>query len=333
MGKDETSLGRWSWIHIDGNNCIKTTVITAYSPCKPRQHSYYSTFSQKQRYLNINGINECPKINLRKGVLDFIELRKSKRDKIVLMLDGNKNMQTGKLAKALKSELFNMIDSIRIKIGDQKFATHFRCQEKIDAIWISKDLEATKATAFPFSSIGDHRGFLMEVPEELILGNRITKIQQLYARRLICQKKEDQKKYIKELEYQITQHKLVKKMEYINHKLVKKMDYTKNNKSILSKERITNLLNALDKEKTKAMERAESKCRKLKMDMVPYFPGLAMNAINVIFWKAIRQREEGANGSIKYLIRMVKTVEYHGNLFKGILTLEIITQMVINAKK
>ena len=111
------------------------------------------------------------------------------------------------------------------------------------------------------------------------------------------------------------------------------MEYIKNIKSILSKERITTLLNALDREKTKAMERAESKCRKLNMGMVPYFPGLAMKAISVIFWKAIKRREEGAKVSIKYLIRMAKTAEYHGNLSKGILTLEIITQMVNDAEK
>ena len=114
----------------------------------------------------------------------------------------------------------------------------------------------------------------MDVPEEPILDNRVTKVQQLYSRRLICWKKEVQKKYIKEMESQIIYHKLVEKLEYI-----------KNNKSIFSKERITNLLNELDKEKTKVMERAESKCRKLNMGMVPYFPGLAMKAISVIFWK------------------------------------------------
>ncbi len=36
MGADETGLGRWSWLRMEGNNDIKTTVITAYSPCKLR---------------------------------------------------------------------------------------------------------------------------------------------------------------------------------------------------------------------------------------------------------------------------------------------------------
>ena len=80
----------------------------------------------------------------------------------------------------------------------------------------------------------------MDVPKELILGNKITKIQQPYARRLICQKKEAQKKYIKELEYQITYHKLVEKMEYI-----------KNNEVNNLKETTTKLLNKLDKEEKK----------------------------------------------------------------------------------
>ena len=63
-------------------------------------------------------------------------------------------------------------------------------------------------------------------------------------------------------------------------------------------------MNQLDKERTKAMERAELKCRKLKTGMVPYFPGLAMKATSATFWKAIKQRESVANVSIQYLIRM-----------------------------
>ena len=129
------------------------------------------------------------------------------------MLDGNKNMQTVKLAKALKSEPFNMIDNIRNKIINQKFATYYRGQEKIGAIWISKDQKAIQAILFPlFFSIGDQQGFMINVPEKRILGNIITKIQQPYTRRLICKKREVQKKYIKELEKEISYHKLMGKL-------------------------------------------------------------------------------------------------------------------------
>ena len=72
------------------------------------------------------------------------------------------------------------------------------------------------------------------------------------------------------------------------------------------------------------MVQTESKCRKLKMGMVTYFPGLAMKAMSVIFWKAIKRREERVKVKLSYLIRIAKVVEYHGNLSKGVLTLETI---------
>ena len=58
MGKDGTGLGRQTQLRIEGNNEIKTTVITVYSPCNPKQSSYYSTYAQK-KYLEINGLKEC----------------------------------------------------------------------------------------------------------------------------------------------------------------------------------------------------------------------------------------------------------------------------------
>ena len=119
--------------------------------------------------MEINGINECPKEKFRKKLLEFIKLRKFKGDKIILMLDGNENMQTRKWAKALKCEPYNMIDNIRSKVVNLRFPMHYRGQEQISAIWILKDLEATKAPVLSFFfSIGDHQWFVIDVPEELI---------------------------------------------------------------------------------------------------------------------------------------------------------------------
>ena len=111
------------------------------------------------------------------------------------------------------------------------------------------------------------------------------------------------------------------------------MEFINDNKKDLSKEQITNLLNQLDKEKTQAMTRAEAKCRKFNMGRVPYFPGLAMKAMNVIFWKAIKRRKEGAKVKIEYLKRLAKKAEFYGNLSKEVLTLDIIKVKVKQAEK
>ena len=78
--------------------------------------------------------------------------------------------------------------------------------------------------------------------------------------------------------------------------------------------------------------KAESKCSKLNMGMVPYFPVLVMKANSVIFWKAIKRHEEGEKVKITYFIRMTRITEYHGSLSKGMLTLETIRQKINNTE-
>ena len=55
-----------------------------------------------------------------------------------------------------------------------------------------------------------------------------------------------------------------------------------------------------------------------------------MIAMSVIFWKSIKRHEEGAKVKIRYLIRIAKKAEYHGNLSKCLLTLDMIK---LNLKK
>ena len=61
-----------------------------------------------------------------------------------------------------------------------------------------------------------------------------------------------------------------------------KRKYIKDNKTILSQKWLQKQPNRLNKEKRKAMIRADLKCRKLYMGKIPYFPGLAMKTNSVI---------------------------------------------------
>ena len=74
---------------------------------------------------------------------------------------------------------------------------------------------------------------MIDVPEGMILCNKITKILQSYARRLICQRKE------------------VKKTREANQTstITKKMQEIKNNKDKLKPRRLQNIFNKFDKEK------------------------------------------------------------------------------------
>ena len=134
MGKDPSSLGRWSWIKVKGNNDITTIIISAYLPCRSRKTSMLSTYAQQKRYWAIQGIDTCPRAKAREDLIEFVSDKKREGHRIILMIDGNENMRTGKLAEVLKKEPINMRDAIRDRVGNYKFPTWFRGQEQIDAI-------------------------------------------------------------------------------------------------------------------------------------------------------------------------------------------------------
>ena len=77
---------------------------------------------------DINSYHGCTKDKFRTDLLAFIKLHNNKGDKIIIMLDGNENMQTWKTAKAFSQEPCSMKDSIRSKFGSLKFPTWYRGQ-------------------------------------------------------------------------------------------------------------------------------------------------------------------------------------------------------------
>ena len=68
------------------------------------------------------------------------------------------------------------------------------------------------------------------------------------------------------------------------------------------------------------------------MRKVSYFPGLAMKANSVIFWKVVKRQENGSNINNQYLTRMTKIAEYHSNLKEGFISLETIGKMILKSE-
>lgn len=49
-GADETGLGRWSWLFLEGRNNVKVRIITAYNPCKTSPKRPATVYAQHERY-------------------------------------------------------------------------------------------------------------------------------------------------------------------------------------------------------------------------------------------------------------------------------------------
>ena len=104
----------------------------------------------------------------------------------------------------------------------------------------------------------------MDIPEAILLGNKMIKIERPCVRRLISQKTEVKKRYVKSLNKFYEYHDLGNKIKRVNKE-----------KRKVSKLKLYLYLNQLDKLCTAGMKHAERNCCKLHMGEVPYFPGSA----------------------------------------------------------
>ena len=100
---------------------------------------------------------------------------------------------------------------------------------------------------------------MLDIPKEMLLGNRIVKIPRRKARRLISKRPAVKAKYIEELERFMH-----------NHNMLEELVHLKKSKHRIEQIKLEKILNGLDDIKTAGMKCAERKCRKLHMGQVPY---------------------------------------------------------------
>lgn len=159
-GADETGLGRWSWLLIEGKHDIKVRIITAYNPCKTSSTRPATVYAQQKRYFLSKNISTCPRTKFQIDLCTQIKKWQDKNNRIVLMIDMNENMNrtNGPLLQALTQEV-GLIDPIKLKHHHTPPPiTQNRGSCQIDGILVSPELRnIVKAgwTAFG-DGIGDH---------------------------------------------------------------------------------------------------------------------------------------------------------------------------------
>ena len=177
-GRDETGLGRWTWVRFRGKNSIHTIVISAYRPCKNCGPT--TAWTQQVNYFRENNYRSPnPRELFDSDLCKELEKWIARGDNIVLGIDMNEDARHGALAKQLKT--LNMRDLILTTHATASPpATHDRNQSRIpiDAIWGTSGVEVERAGYCPFnqeapSVASDHRMLWVEVSSLSILGKDI----------------------------------------------------------------------------------------------------------------------------------------------------------------
>ena len=139
-GRDETGLGRWCWVVLQGKQHHRTRLISAYRPCvgSPGPTTVYQ---QHVRHLLRTGRDSEPRrqfyIDLRASIVKW----KQEGDHIVVTMDANEDVRTGETAAFFRS--VDMKEAILTRHHTRSPpATHNRNRHRqpIDGIWVTMGL-------------------------------------------------------------------------------------------------------------------------------------------------------------------------------------------------
>ena len=181
-GKDESGLGRWTTMTLQGDN-ITLRIVCGYNPCKshsaagkPSQTSY----AQHRRYL-INTRRDattCPRTLFREEIIQQPKKWRQEGDWLIVCMDANDYIYRGLMGRALVNEEgLGMKEVIREFTGEELGPTYFRGSTPIDGVWTTPDVQIANACVMPAGyGIGDHRLFIMDIVLTSVIGENPPRI-------------------------------------------------------------------------------------------------------------------------------------------------------------
>ena len=139
---------------------------------------------------------------------------RAKGDRVVLIMDANKNVLHGEMCKQLTQEDLQMREVVQSATVGSGPKTWFRGSESIDGIWVSLEIDVISASYLPFNgSLGDHRPVMADLTMSLMLGKHLKNIAPVQARWLNSKVTRTREAYIKQLEALYQEHGIWDKLE------------------------------------------------------------------------------------------------------------------------
>ena len=290
-GCDPSGLGRWIWTRFVGKNGRMLRVFTAYRPCISKGSN--SCYVQQVRHFVQNTENCDPREALMSDLRADILKGSEAGDSIIGMGDFNVDVR-GEDFTIWKEDL-ELQDVMVEAVGPENAPrTYARGSNPIDTILASANVNIAKAAYLPFGEgVGDHRSLLIDVEESSVFGTSGEPSAKLRARRLKMKDPRIVTKYINLL------HKL-----YLNHKLFKKVFYLNSIPiSYPINPQAAELFEEVDRIRTQGMLHAEKRCRKLYGGKVPWSPEVTEAHLQVELWTLVLRRLKGCHISARTILR------------------------------
>lgn len=176
-GYDLSKLGRWIWTCYRGRNNTSLRIFSAYRPTLPQGSPFTVYAQQRQRLLQLND-PRCPRKAFLEDIQHDINIAQEEGDAIILLLDGNENMNSGPLSETLTAlGLVEVI--IKRHGGNASTVLQNESNIPIDGIWCSKGLYITAGGYLPYGAMvpnTNHRAIWIDITYEHILGHALPPI-------------------------------------------------------------------------------------------------------------------------------------------------------------
>jgi hypothetical protein len=162
QGADETGLGRCVWTLVGVHGKKKTRFVTAYQPCENKGKK--TVFSQHSRYFKALGDHTNPRTIFYNHLLEFIAKCRANGEEVVLFIDANENVYTGRLARALSGDDFNMKEQFFTVTGKQAPASHANGSRPITGLFATAGVKFLNIFQSAHKAgLGDHRYTVYDV--------------------------------------------------------------------------------------------------------------------------------------------------------------------------
>ena len=101
-GKDETGLGRWTYMRFVGADGKSTYVVSGYNPCSNKKVDSGTTYQQHRRYLIEKEKDlTCPRKRFREDLVRKLKEWRKEGNRLIVCLDANEDIYLESIGREL----------------------------------------------------------------------------------------------------------------------------------------------------------------------------------------------------------------------------------------
>lgn len=216
-GKDFRHLGRWVSVILSGSQHHRTRIVQCYGVRPERSTQTGSVHQQHIRYMQEVGIDGySPRQLFESDLLNQLRVWRAHGDRLILMMDANEHVLTGRMCRQLCSEGIDLHEITKSHVGSLCPNTYIDGSQPIDGVWATPDLTITGVKWLPFAeSPGDHRSCIFEFTALSAIGKTEKRIVYPACRRLTSRNVRSAERYTEEILRQFEIHNMEARLDSI----------------------------------------------------------------------------------------------------------------------